>query len=227
MKSNNIHKINQIIDMLDSITERIDDIEKLLINRNSKVEDWTSVGLTEEENRIKKEWVCQVCKKSTFETDYDYIVHPKLCLGCALKEELKGKDIKEQYYEASSKLFKVGKRESVKYSSKGPEYDYRENPQLKSILNNRIESVEEPEGTPYTPEEIEAWNRASEDCGTQQPFDKYRKKLSEEIVDNKAKKYIYESPDSGKTIYRRKFGTNKKEFVKNWNKEKKINIQKN
>ena len=129
-----------------------------------------------EEREAKKDWVCQTCGKSTFETEYDYLVHPKLHLGCALKEELKGKDIKEQYHEASSKLFKVGKRESVKYSSKGPEYDYRENPQLKSILNNRIESVEEPEGSPYTPEEIEAWNRSVEDCGTQQPYDKYKKK---------------------------------------------------
>ena len=105
MKSNNTHKINQIIDMLDSITERIDDIEKLLINKNSKVEDWTTAGLTEEEKEYKKEWVCQVCKKSTFETDYDYIVHPKLCLECALKEELKGNSIKDQYHEASSRLF--------------------------------------------------------------------------------------------------------------------------
>ena len=120
MKPNNTYKINQIIDMLDSITERIDDIEKLLINKYSKVEDfpdielreekynkeWTTAGLTEEEKEYKKEWVCQVCKKSTFETDYDYIVHPKLCLECALKEEMKGKDIKEQYHEASARMYK-------------------------------------------------------------------------------------------------------------------------
>ena len=226
--------------------------------------EYSKEGLKEQE--AKKDWVCQTCGKSTFETDYDYLVHPKLHLGCALEEELKGKDIKEQYHEASSKLFKVGKRESMKYSSKGSEYDYRENPsipylpgkyteeelkdkdikdknemspldwwkkenpQLKSILNNRIESVEEPEGSPYTPEEIEAWSRAVEDCGTQQPYsplgieqyDKYRKKLSEEMIDNKDVKYIYESPDGGETIYRRKFGEyDKRELVKDWDKEKK------
>ena len=168
-----------------------------------------------EKQEAKKEWICQTCGKSTFETDYDYLVHPKLHLGCALKEELKGKDIKEQYHEASSKLFKIGKRESVKYSSKGPEYDYRENPSIPYLPGKYTESVEEPEGTPYTPEEVEAWNREVEACSTQQPYDTYRKKLSEEIVDNKAKKYIYESPDSGKTIYRREFGTDKKELVKN------------
>ena len=135
-----------------------------------------------EKREAKKGWVCQTCGKSTFETEYDYLVHPKLHLGCALEEELKGKDIKEQYHEASSKLFKVGKRESVKYSSKGPEYDYRENPSI-----------------PYLP----------------------GKYTEEDIVDNKDIKYIYESTDGGKTIYRREFGSDKKELVKNWDKEMK------
>ena len=132
-----------------------------------------------DEQKAKESWVCQTCGKSTFETEYDYLVHPKLHLGCALKEELKGKDIKEQYHEASSKLFKVGKRESVKYSSKGPEYDYRENPQLELEMN----------------------------------------KLSEEIVDSKSKKYLYESDDGGKTIYRREFQKSEKEVVEDWKEE--------
>ena len=32
-------------------------------------------------------WVCEKCGKSTFETDHDYLVHPKLHLGCALQED--------------------------------------------------------------------------------------------------------------------------------------------
>ena len=36
----------------------------------------------------KSEWVCEKCGKSTFETDYDYLVHPKLHLGCALDDEI-------------------------------------------------------------------------------------------------------------------------------------------
>ena len=59
-----------------------------------------------EEQEAKKEWICQTCGKSTFETEYDYLVHPKLHLGCALKEEMKGKDIKEQYHEAATHLYK-------------------------------------------------------------------------------------------------------------------------
>ena len=40
--------------------------------------------------------------------------------------------------------------------------------------------------------------------------------LSEEIVDNKDEKYIYESPDGGKTVYKRKFGEDERELVTNW-----------
>ena len=60
--------------------------------------------LTKEEletQRKKETWVCTICGKSTYDVEYDYLVHPKLHLGCALEEEAKGKDIKEQYLEAS------------------------------------------------------------------------------------------------------------------------------
>ena len=35
----------------------------------------------------EKDWVCEKCGKSTFETDYDYLVHPTLHLGCALEAD--------------------------------------------------------------------------------------------------------------------------------------------
>ena len=58
-----------------------------------------------DEQKMKDSWVCSICGKSTYDVDYDYLVHPKLHLGCALEEEAKGKDIKEQYLEASEKYF--------------------------------------------------------------------------------------------------------------------------
>ena len=36
----------------------------------------------------KELWTCEKCGKSTFETDYDHLVHPKLHLGCAVEKEL-------------------------------------------------------------------------------------------------------------------------------------------
>lgn len=41
----------------------------------------------------------------------------------------------------------------------------------------------------------------------------YKNKLSEQIVDNKDEKYIYESPDGGKTLYKREVGKTLKEQV--------------
>ena len=53
----------------------------------------------------------------------------------------------------------------------------------------------------------------------------YKDKLSEAIVDNKTEKYIYESPDGGKTVYRRKFNDpwEKRELMdkEEWEKQKK------
>ena len=102
MEANYEFKTNKIIERLDKIITRTDTIEKLLKNISPKYNN----KITGEEEEAKKEWVCQACGKSTFETDFDYIVHPKLHLGCALEEEMKGKGIKEQYHEASSRLFK-------------------------------------------------------------------------------------------------------------------------
>ena len=38
-------------------------------------------------------------------------------------------------------------------------------------------------------------------------------KLAEEIIDNKDERYIYESPDGGKTVFRRGIGESKRELV--------------
>ena len=35
----------------------------------------------------KEDWVCRYCGKSTFETDYDYLVDQTTHLGCALAHE--------------------------------------------------------------------------------------------------------------------------------------------
>jgi hypothetical protein len=41
-------------------------------------------------------------------------------------------------------------------------------------------------------------------------------KLAEEVVADNDTDYIYESPDSGKTVYRRKMGSDERELVKDW-----------
>jgi len=71
-----------------------------------------------EEQNARASWVCSICGENTFEVDSDYLVHPKLHLGCALEEETKGKDIKEQYLEASEKYFDDDSDENVKFRNK-------------------------------------------------------------------------------------------------------------
>ena len=41
----------------------------------------------------------------------------------------------------------------------------------------------------------------------------YKDKLAEDIVENKEERYIYESPDGGKTIYKRAFGSTERELI--------------
>ena len=48
---------------------------------------WKIIDQICETNTHEKEWTCRFCGKSTFETDYDYLVDPQTHLGCALKEE--------------------------------------------------------------------------------------------------------------------------------------------
>ncbi len=57
------------------------------------------------------------------------------------------------------------------------------------------------------------------------PFGDEIRKLSEEIVDDKSKKYIYESPDGGKTIYRREFMKSEREIISDFKSE--MNKRKN
>jgi hypothetical protein len=41
-------------------------------------------------------------------------------------------------------------------------------------------------------------------------------KLAEEVVTDNDTNYIYESPDRGETVYRRKIGSDERELVKDW-----------
>ena len=73
----------------------------------------------------------------------------------------------------------------------------------------------------YTEEEVKDWEEA---VGYKEDdVDSYKgiQKLSEEIVDSKDKDYIYESPDGGKTIFKRMVGEDKRELVENWDEIKK------
>jgi len=185
-----------------------------------------------EKQEAKKGWVCQTCGKSTFETDYDYLVHPKLHLGCALEEELKGKTIHEQYHEASSKAHEDDVAKALGHMDDDGNYITKDIPEEKEEMdgNDIKEQYHKASAEYYKDKNVVRIPTGGEGSHQEiskgmKPLDWWKKenpqleseinKLSEEIVDNKDIKYIYESPDGGKTIYRREFGSDEKELIKN------------
>ena len=156
-----------------------------------------------DEQKARDSWVCDICGENTFEVDYDYIGTGTNHLGCELKsqEEIDEyiEDIDEQAYAQGRGSSKDVRREKT-WSQKKHEDKVFGN------VQKQIYSEMTSDGLP-------------EGGDTQAVLESH--KLADEIVDNKDEKWIYESPDGGKTIYRRKFGEyGKRELVKDWNKEK-------
>jgi hypothetical protein len=81
---------------------------------------------------------------------------------------------------------------------------------------NFITQAEEVDGM-YFDDEVKEWEEAVKETETlvDKSLEDYeRNKLSEEIVDDSDKTFIYESPDSGKTIYRRDLDSDERVEIK-------------
>ena len=146
----------------------------------------------------KEKWVCSICGKNTFDVDYDNIGSEYNHLGCEL--ELEMKDDKRVTEDRREKNWSQKKHEDKVF----------------------IVQAEEIDGM-YFDDEVKEWEEAvgykEEVKKTDTLIDKSvedfeRNKLSEEIVDDKDAGYIYESPDGGKTVYRRESGSDKKTKIK-------------
>ena len=151
----------------------------------------------------KEKWVCSICGKNTFDVDYDNIGSEYNHLGCELELEMKDdKRVTEDR--------RQGDRREKNWSQKKHE---------DKVF---IAQAEEIDGM-YFDDEVKEWEEAvgykEEVKKTDTLIDKSvedfeRNKLSEEIVDDKDAGYIYESPDGGKTVYRRESGSDKKTKIK-------------
>ena len=128
------------------------------------------------EQKARDSWVCEICGKSTYEVEYDYIGTGTNHLGCELEDEKRKGDRREKNWSQKKHEDKVFGNDEHR------EYPYN------SFVRNK--------------EEVD--------------------KLAEEIVSDNDTGYIYESPDGGKTVYKRKEGSDKRELVKDW---KKINVR--
>ena len=139
-----------------------------------------------EEQEARATWVCEICGENTFEVDYDYLGSGTNHLGCELEKQPKVKDLINEYIDACEPTGDdVAK--ALGHMDKDGEYITEDMPEgLKRAKELSQEALEEG----------------------------LKRQLSEEIVDDKDEKYIYESPDGGKTIYKRKFGETERELHK-------------
>jgi len=135
--------------------------------------EYTKYELDEQEAR--KDWVCSICGKSTFDVGVDYIGSGTNHLGCELEIEMGNKNDDSDIPEG----IKRAKELSQQALDEGAR-------SLQKQLYTEMTSDGLPEGG-----------------DTQAVLESH--KLADEIVDNQEGKWIYESPDGGKTVFRRPF----------------------
>ncbi len=184
-----------------------------------------------DEQKARESWVCDICGKSTYEVDYDYIGSGTNHLGCELELEMKSdKRVTEDRR-------KSDRREIVQTLDDGGGITYREKnwSQKKhedKVFDEYAEDIDEQafaQGRESSKDDLQKQvymemtadglpeggdSQAVRDSKT------WVDKLAEEIVSDNDTGYIYESPDSGKTVYKRKEGSDKRELVKDWKKVK-------
>jgi len=141
-----------------------------------------------EEQEAREYWVCEICKKSSYDLDWDYIGSGTNHLSCEVRLELDEEKMKRESLLNGDEVAKA-----LGHMDKDGNY------------------ITEPEKSWY--EDVGDGTLLKVD-----DLERMKMKLSEEIVDDKDEKYIYESPDGGETIFKRKVGSDKRELVKNWEK---------
>ncbi len=148
-----------------------------------------------EEQNARETWVCSICGKNTFEVDYDYIGSGTNHLGCELELEIDKKSYINDEVDETDKDKKVDWFDDADYYT-GPkprEKNWSQKKHEDKVFGNvqkQLYNEMTSDGLP-------------EGGDSQAVLESY--KLAEEIVDNKDEKYIYESPDGGKTVFRRPF----------------------
>ena len=172
---------------LDHSEEREKEDKKILESR--KTEEW----------KVKESWVCSICGKNTYDVDWDYIGSGTNHLGCELEDEKRKGDRREKNWSQKKHEDKVFGNDEHR------EYPYNSFVRNKEDLQKQLYVEMSTDGLPEGGD-----SQAVRDSKT------WVDKLAEEIVSDNDTNYIYESPDSGKTVYRRKIGSDKKELVKDW-----------
>ncbi|MBC8421859.1 MAG: hypothetical protein H8E03_00405 [Pelagibacteraceae bacterium] len=146
--------------------------------------------------RTQSQWVCSICGESTANVEYDYIGSNFNHLACELKTD----GYKEEYITLTTEKNKTD--DDIEHDIGGPPTAF-EDPIL-------IQGSEEISGM-YLDDEVEGWEKIVQDDV---------RNFTEELINDPSRGYIYESPDGGKTVYRRGLGSKTRELVEDWEAEK-------
>jgi len=176
--------------------ETVSSLISAALKTKGSYKEYTDYELDEQKARAS--WVCSICGENTFEVDSDYIGSGTNHLGCELKSETKSST------------------EPVQTLDDGGGITHRENePELKfDPITEELYTDEPYEGLPEDIKQqekedlqkqayLEMTSDGLPEGGDAQAVIESHK-LADEIVDNKGK-WIYESPDGGKTVFRRPF----------------------
>ena len=181
---------NSQIDLASSTArETVSSLISAALKTKGSYKEYTDYELDEQKARAS--WVCSICGKNTFEIDSDYIGSGTNHLGCELRLE------QDENYR--KKNWSQKKHEEKVFD------EYAEDIDEQAFAQGRGSSLYEDPGDG-------SLQLVTEEEKEQMWIDK----LAEEVVTDNDTNYIYESPDSGKTVYRRKIGSDERELVKDW-----------
>ena len=174
-----------------SAREMIANLISAVLKAKGSYKEYTDYEIDEQKARAS--WVCAICGKSTYELDYDYVGSGANHLSCEIRLEQD-----EKYREKNWSQKKHEDKVFNEYVEDIDEQAYAQG--RKSSKDNSQKQLFEDAGdghmlkvqadSPYN----DGWTRQY-----------HKDKLSEEIIERQEGKWVYESPDGGKTVFRRPF----------------------
>ena len=144
-----------------------------------------------EEQNARETWVCSICGENTFDVDYEYIGSCTNHLGCELEVEMKNDK------RVTGDRRQGNRREKNWLQKKHEDKVFGKPGKWREDIQGQIKS----RGVIKPKKRVK--KKFYEDMGDGHMLEVG--KLAEEIVDNQNEKWVYESPDGGKTVFRRPF----------------------
>ena len=164
--------------------ETVSSLISAALKTKGSYKEYTDYELDEQKARAS--WVCSICGKNTFEIDSDYIGSGTNHLGCEIRLE------QDENYR--KKNWSQKKHEDKVFD------EYAEDIDEQAFAQGRVSSKDDLQKQAY----MEMTSDGLPEGGDAQAVLESHK-LAEEIVEAQEGTWIYESPDGGKTVFRRPF----------------------